>query len=169
MLSVAMSESVQQVLWDRSAYADLWSRTLSPIPTLLGRLVCLAALRDANTDRYSHHGLGLMFGEEEAERALREAHIQAFADWLGASMEQHRADLELYLAGLGTPRRGTLQTWHRLAPYRNFIPSSAGNPERMHFLHTLETLVDLIRNEDGHGPDASRRRSLGLAPKSDRK
>ncbi|MDX2179703.1 MAG: hypothetical protein SFV18_08935 [Bryobacteraceae bacterium] len=136
-----------QRLWDRTASADLWLRTLAQIPALFGRLAYLSSLRDANTDRYQHHGLETVFGQEEANRALRESHERTFQTWLGYSLEQQKADLDLYLSALDTPKRVLLQTWQRLAPYKNFIPSGAPEHERSLYLIDLEILLELLRSE----------------------
>jgi hypothetical protein len=145
-------------IWDRTASSDLWIRTLAQIPSLFGRLVYLSSLRDVVSDQYHHHGLATMFGEAEADRALRESHDKAFAEWLTFSIEQQKADLDLFLSTLDQPKRVLLQTWQRLAPYRNLIPSSASDEERKLYLVDLETLLDLLRNEYGGGLAASRRR-----------
>ncbi len=145
-------------IWDRTASSDLWARTLVQIPSLFGRLVYLSSLRDVTTDQYYHHGLATIFGEAEANRALRESHERAFAEWLTFRMEQQKADLDLYLSMLDQPKRILLQTWQRLAPYRNLIPSSALDDERKLYLLDLETHLEMLRNEYGAGPAASRRR-----------
>lgn len=133
----------------RGAAADLWRHTLSHIPSVFGRLVYLASLRNLNTGRYEHHGLGLVFGEEEANRTLRESHEKAYREWLGFNLEQQKADLVLYLASLSTDRATTIETWLRLAPYRNFIPASARAVERKLYLGDLEILLTLLKNELG--------------------
>lgn len=150
---------VHTKIWDRTATSDLWIRTLAQIPSLFGRLVYLSSLRDVNTDEYQHHGLATMFGEEQTHRALRDSHELTFAEWLNFDMENQKADLDLYLSGLDTPKRTLLQTWLRIAPYKNFIPSSAGDDQRAHYLMMLETLLQLLRNEYAGGQAASRRPS----------
>jgi hypothetical protein len=142
---------------EKGAPADLWRHTLSQIPCLFGRLVYLSSLRNSNTGRYEHHGLSLVFGDEEADKALRESHNQAFLEWLTFGLEHQKADLDLYLSSLGTDKRVLLRTWHRLAPYRNLIPASALAPERGLYLNDLEMLLQLLMNESGvasQDPDA---------------
>lgn len=142
---------------DHSAAADLWHHTLSQIPCVFGRLVYLASLLNSNTGRYEHHGLALVFGDEDSDRTLRSSHEKAFQEWLAFSLEQQKADLELYLANLGVDRRTILSTWIRLTPYRNLVPGSAQSPERKLFFADLEALLGLLKNEYGvvvQDPDA---------------
>jgi hypothetical protein len=144
--------------WQRTAASDLSVRTLAQIPSTFGRLVYLSSLRNSITDVYEHHGLGSVFGEEEADRALREGHERAFADWLTYTLEQQKADLDLYLSALDLPKRQLLRTWQKLAPYRNLIPSSALEAERALYLMDVEALLELLRREHG-GQTTSRRPS----------
>ena len=134
---------------DRSAASDLWRNTLSQIPSVFGRLVYLASLRNANSGRYEHHGLALIFGEEEANKALKKSHSQLFAEWLAFSVEQQKADLDLYISGLFEDKRTVVETWLKLAPYRNLIPSTVRGVERRLYISDLTALMELLRNAYG--------------------
>ena len=79
---------------ERTAPADLWRNTLSQIPTVFGKLVYLSSLRNPVTGKYEHHGLSLVFGADEASRALRKSHAQAFAESLSFDLERQKADLD---------------------------------------------------------------------------
>jgi tRNA(Met) C34 N-acetyltransferase TmcA len=139
---------------DRSAASDLWRNTLSQIPSLFGRLVYLASLRNANSGRYEHHGLALRFGEDEANKALKKSHSQAFREWLTFSLEQQKADLELYLSALVEDKRTVLTNWLELAPYLALIPATIRGIEKRLYLADLKALLDLLGNEHGAaGPD----------------
>lgn len=149
-----MKRTVGKATLERGAAADLWRHTLSQIPSVFGRLVYLSSLRNPNTDCYEHHGFALMFGEQEADRTLRQSHAQAFAEWLCYSLEQQKADLDLYLSALGANKAAVIDAWLRLTPYRNLIPGSARRAERELYLHDLEVLLRLLKNEYGvAGPD----------------
>jgi len=153
-LNVGMNRKKSNDALDRSAVADLWRNTLSQIPTVFGRLVYLASLRDQNNGRYQHHGLSLVFGEEEARKALRLSHDQAFGEWLSFNLEQQHADLGLYLSELFEDKRTVLETWQKLAPYNNLIPKSAKSVERQLYIADLTALLALLKNEYGVGdPD----------------
>jgi len=134
---------------ERGAVSDLWRHTLCQIPSLFGRLVYLCSLRDQNTGRYEHFGLAQLFNEADADHALRQSHLECFAEWLSCSLEQQKADLDLYLAGLDGNRRMILETWIRVAPYRNLIPAAAREMERQLYLADLETILELLKNEYG--------------------
>lgn len=142
-----MSDPRSKGSLERGAAGDLWRNTLAQIPSLFGRLVYLASLRDQNSGRYEHHGMAQVFGEEAADAALRESHSRTFSDWLGFSLEQQKADLDLYLSTLEANKPTIIETWIRLAPYRNLVPSSARDVEQKLYLTDLETLLDLLKNE----------------------
>ena len=132
---------------ERGAVADLWRNTLAQIPSIFGRLVYLSSLRDQNTGQYEHHGMAQIFGEDEADRALRQSHSRTFEEWLEFGLEQQKVDLDLYLSAFDADKRTILQTWIRLAPYRNLLPANVQEVERRLYLADLEALLDLLKNE----------------------
>jgi hypothetical protein len=139
---------------ERGAAADLWRNTLSQIPTLFGRLVYLSSLRDTNSGTYEHYGLAQVFGAKDADRTLRQSHTQAFAAWLNLNLEQQKADLEDYLAGLEEDIDSILANWIRLAPYRNLIPARAREVERQLYLTDFEVVLELLKfDHDVASPD----------------
>lgn len=141
---------------ERTASADLWRNTLSQIPTVFGRLVYLSSLRSPVTGKYEHHGLALVFGEDEASRALRKGHVQAFDEWLCFNLEEQKADLDLFLSSELGNKRAVVETWLSVRTYRTFIPSSAKTRERRLYLADIEALIELLKNVHGGGaPDRS--------------
>lgn len=142
---------------ERGAVSDLWRNTLSQIPSVFGRLVYLSALRNQDNARYSHHGLALVFGEDEANRALRKSHTRAFAEWLSFDLERQKTDLDLYLSALFDDRKTVLEVWINLMPYRNLIPNSIKTMERRLYLADFNAILELLKNEyaaGGPGPGA---------------
>jgi hypothetical protein len=140
---------VAGVAFDRSASADLWRNTISQIPSVFGRLVYLASLRNPNNGSYEHHGLALVFGEDEANKALKNSHSAVFAEWLSFNLEQQKADLDLYISALFEDKRVVVETWIRLAPYRNLLPASVRSVERRLYLADFTSLLELFKGAYG--------------------
>jgi hypothetical protein len=151
-LYVEMKSTEADDALDRGAVADVWRHTLSQIPSVFGRLVYLAGLRNPNSGRYEHHGLALVFNPDDASRALKKSHKQVFANWLGFNIEEQLADLELYISDLPEDKQTVLRAWIKLAPYKNLIPSSARAVERRLYLRELQVMLELLRR--GSGADA---------------
>jgi hypothetical protein len=131
--------------FDRSAAADLWRNTISQIPSVFGRLVYLASLRNPNNGSYEHHGLALVFGEDEANKALKTSHAAVFAEWLSFNLEQQKADLDLYISALFEDKRVVIENWIRLAPYRNLVPASVRGVERRLYIADFTALLELFK------------------------
>jgi hypothetical protein len=139
---------------DRSAAGDLWSRTVSQISSVYGRLVYLSSLRDTDTGLYRHQGLALKFGDGEADRAIRGSHEQHFAEWLNSPLARQKEDLELYLSTLSDNRSVVIDTWLRVAPYRGLAPAAARPSERDLFTTDFEHLLAALSREyTVAGPD----------------
>lgn len=143
------AERTVGVAFDRSAAADLWRNTVSQIPAVFGRLVYLASLRNPNNGAYEHHGLAQVFGEEEANKALKNSHTSVFAEWLSFNIEQQKADLDLYISDLSEDKRVVIDTWVRLTPYRNLPPASVRGVERRLYLADFTALLELFRSACG--------------------
>jgi hypothetical protein len=138
---------------ERSAAGDLWKNTLSKIPTQFGKLAYLALLRDPNSGIYRHHGLSVVFGRDECNRALRENHEQVFLEWLNLPLADKSADLRNYLASLEDPVPEVLSYWSRSKAYSSYAPSTARDMERELFVKDLEALIETLRNGWPGGAD----------------
>jgi len=131
---------------DRSAQSDLWKHTLSRIPSVYGRLVYLASLRDTNSGTYRHHGLHATFGREEAVRALKESHQEVFEEWLNLSLAARCADLQGYLSALDEPTQMVVEHWLQSGVYRSYVPSTAMEAETELFCSDLDALLQIFKN-----------------------
>ena len=131
------------------AAADLWARTLDQIPSLYGRMVYLASLRNANSGTYEHHGLAARFNEAEANDVLRGSHEQVFQQWLAAGLREQKADLDRYLSSLDDNKRLVTETWLRIMPFRNLLPDSARGVEADLYASDFRILLELLKSEYG--------------------
>ena len=130
--------------------AKSWQRTVSEIPTTLGRLAYLSSLRDGNTGRYEHFGLTQRIGDPvEANRILRQSHVEVFQKWLCFGLEQQKQELETYFAELEGDRREIVSNWLTLKPYNNWFPCESRDVERKLFRADLEVILELFRIEYG--------------------
>jgi hypothetical protein len=132
---------------ERSALADLCKYTLSRIPSVSGRLIYLASLRDVHSGTYRHYGLIAAFGRDEAVRALRESHQAAFHNWLTLSLSEKNEDLREYLRELNDSHEEIAEHWLKSGVYRTYVPASAMRAEIDLFCRDLETLLELLRKE----------------------
>jgi len=127
---------------------DLWRHTMARIPTLFGRVLYLASLRNQSNGAYEHPGLARMVGDEEAGETLRRSHLRVFQDWLCLNLEQQKADLQEYLAEVPNPE-ALLADWAVSAAPQSWAPSTAQDVERRLFLGDLATLLVLLKREYG--------------------
>jgi hypothetical protein len=126
----------------------LWIRDLSQIETFYGRLVYLAGLRNPDSGRYEHYGIGSAPSSGLiASRNLKRIHETVFRDWISLSLERKKADVELYIASVDHGDRGLLvDAWLRLAPYKNLVPASVQGPERQRHVSDFEVILGLLKN-----------------------
>ncbi|MDP9115120.1 MAG: hypothetical protein M3O20_15740 [Acidobacteriota bacterium] len=136
---------------ERDALADLWKHTLSQIPTVYGRLVYLASLRDPNSGTYRHHGLSASFGREQSIYALRKSHEQTFLEWLTIPLAAKDADLRAYLQSPGCEEnpQAVVTYLARGAGYATQAPDAAGPAQREQFKVEVEILLELVKNDSG--------------------
>jgi len=132
-----------------AAAAETWRRTLSAIPTVLGRLAYLASLRDVNAGSYQHFGLAQRIGEGEVDRMLRRSHLSVFQEWLCFGLERQKQELEEYFSGLEGDRREIVANWLTLEPYSAWIPAESRDVERKLFHADLSVILEMIRTEYG--------------------
>lgn len=143
---------------ERNALADLWKHTLSQIPSIYGRLVYLASLRDANSGIYRHHGLSAAFGREESLSAMRKSHEDTFREWLSLSLPSKSADLVAYFQNVDENPRQVVTYLARATPYLSQLPDAASPAQRRQFKMEMEILLELIKNDSGgeRFPDSAR-------------
>jgi hypothetical protein len=129
--------------------AENWQRTLSGIPTILGRLAYLASLRNANKGTYEHAGLAQRIGERESNEILRRSHLSVFQEWLCLGLEGQKNEVEEYFSGLDGDIREIIANWVTLPPYQEWVPTESRDVERKLFCLDLGIILELIRSDYG--------------------
>jgi hypothetical protein len=132
-----------------AAIAESWQRTLSSIPTLIGRIVYLSSLRNVNTGIYEHFGFAQRAGADEVDRTLRRSHMNAFQDWLCFGLEKQKEELEEYFSGLEGDRREIIASWLAVEPWNNWAPAESRDVERKLLNADLAVTLELLRVEYG--------------------
>lgn len=131
-------------LLERTADTDLWRHTLSQIPVLSGRLVYLSTLRSPVTGRYEHHGLALLFGDGEADKAIRSSHRRAFHDWLALSLPDKISDLAEYLRTTGEDPAQVLRHWSKAETWSSFQPVGALPAEKSLYISDMRAAIRIL-------------------------
>ena len=127
----------------RTAIEDLHFHTLSAIPTTFGKLVYLANLRSAETGNYEHYGLAVVFGEKDAEKALKLSHQEMFQEWLVCGMKEQKRDLDLYFS---TAKDGA-DSWLNRTGFKEFLPQNCRLPEKQMFTEDLKQVLRILKTE----------------------
>jgi hypothetical protein len=135
---------------DREAViTESWKRTLSAIPTLIGRVAYLSSLRNVNSGSYEHFGLAQRIGADEVDRILRRSHMSVFQEWLCFGLERQKEELEEYFSGLEGDKREIIASWSTLGPWNNWVPGESRDVERKLFNADLAVVLELVRVEYG--------------------
>ncbi|MBM3758061.1 MAG: hypothetical protein FJW38_29295 [Acidobacteria bacterium] len=134
---------------DRSADSDLWIRTLSQIPTRTGQLVYLATLRNPISGRYEHHGLSLVFGDEDAEKAIRQSHRRVFLEWLSDGLAEKVDDVDSYLSGTGENVATVIAHWLRTAAWNTFLPATLAPAEKSLYGSDMRNVLTILAGRIG--------------------
>jgi hypothetical protein len=132
-----------------SVVAESWHRTLSEIPTVIGRVAYLSSLRNVNTGTYEHFGLAQRIGEGEADRLLRRSHMSTFQEWLCFGLAHQKEELEEHFSALEGDRREIVANWLTLEPFGTWVPGESRDVERKLFYADLAVVLELIRTEYG--------------------
>jgi hypothetical protein len=127
----------------KSVREDLQTRTLSAISGLLGKLLYLAGLRQADGS-YSHWGLSRVHGEESAQRALGEAHKSMLSRILRTPISQLQADVEESSKGHEVPEENFMEELQQMETL--LLPPRIGPGTRRHLSSVLQALSALVRH-----------------------
>jgi hypothetical protein len=126
--------------------ADTWARTIEQIPTTIGKLSYSASLKSKDSAAYSHPGLARISSAEQADRVLRASHEVVFGEWLNLSLEQQYNDLRVFLLseGIDDAERKAFVS----VAIERYIPATARPAERLLYRTDLDTIIDLLRQDE---------------------
>jgi hypothetical protein len=113
----------------------------------MGRMAYLARLRNPETDRYEHHGLIAVFGEEAAEDALRRSHEEVLAGMLNLGILDQKDDVWVYLQGLPQSARRLLANWEKSKGYEGLLPMGATEAQKELFEGNMLVIIRHLKAE----------------------
>lgn len=142
-------------LLHRTAESDFWRHSLLPITGLTERLVYLSALRSGDAGRYEHDGLTLLYGEKDADKAIRNSHRKVFQEWLAMGLREKVADFQSYLDSTGTDARRIFHQWATAASAPVELPAGSAAAEKTLFQSDVRNVLAILNSQ--FGADDSRR------------
>jgi len=113
----------------------------------MGRLSYLSRLRNPETERYEHHGLAAVFGEVEAEEALRRSHQEVLMSLLNLSILDQKDDVRVYLEGLPQSVRRVISNWEKKKSYESLLPGTASSAQRELFDGNMILIIRHLKAE----------------------
>jgi hypothetical protein len=117
-----------------------WREQLAGVPSLFGRLIYFAGLRDHTAGQYLCSDLECSSSEQD--RIIREAHAEAFYSFLALPLSRIAEDLVPYLE--------TFERSPRLEDLVNdLIPPDVGLESVLLFVGTVEVILSLANRQRG--------------------
>src|SRR4051812_26155166 len=113
-----------------STHGPLVECLLNSSPTIFGRLVAVAALRDSQTDTYCHAVLAQVVDRKFADEILRREHRNRFSQWLALKLSQQRGDLCRYFDAGDSTDRSSVRYWLTYNLPALLVPTESSAPER---------------------------------------
>jgi hypothetical protein len=125
-----------------SAAEDFTQKTLSAVPTLLGKLKYVSGLR-RNDGQYEHWGLIRVYGMQAVQQALEDMHRELVLTVLRMPLRELVADAA-QSADYEETSVGDYVA--RLSADAHLLPDSIGGGSVRHFNTVLQALSNLIRS-----------------------
>jgi len=122
---------------------DLLEQIVEEIPTVFGRLVYLAAMRDLESGTYRHPILNQLLPGNEVDRLLRAAHGRIFRLWLEFNLRQQQGDLTRHL-GYGSLGPGLLRRLRDRDAFGTLAPPDAATHEKTLFAADLAVMMNPV-------------------------
>jgi hypothetical protein len=85
-----------------------------------------------------------LYGEGDADKAIRGSHRKAFHEWLAMGLEEKADDLESYLQTSGEDPAEILRHWGKAEMFSTFLPTGALPAERALFLSDMRNTIKIL-------------------------
>ena len=128
----------------RSALEDFEDTSLGAIPGLLGKLHYFAELHDGR-GKYSHWGMGRVYGEEAARRAMRTSHAAVLTRVLRTPLRVLAEDLSSSASSAQVTALAFLSSLGKLTPQA--LPAGTGAASQSHLMAVLHALSALEESQ----------------------
>jgi hypothetical protein len=138
----------------KSAFEDLRETTLQAITGCLRKLDYVSGLRHKRED-YSHWGLGRVYGDPQANKALTQAHRVLVSEVLSTPIRDLVEDVDVSSRVAGVPPATYIERLRRRGT--DLLPSAPGAGSARHLNSVLYALSGLVKGR--RKPDAIRRAS----------
>lgn len=132
---------------NRKIIEDFALTTLAGIPTLFGRLVYIASLRDLSSGRYEHAGLAALYSDEAIQQSLRFCHEQVFERVLETSLERQREDFRSCLENMQGGLAVAVPHWLDMEAFRVLLPENSPDYLRDLFCSNSRALLEILSEE----------------------
>jgi hypothetical protein len=136
-----------QLLRNKSVVRDFATSTLAAIPSLFGRLVYIASLRDLSSGKYEHAGLTAVYSPEAVQEALECCHFEIFQRILETPLANQAEDLRECLEGMAGPFAATVSHWRQIESYRILLPGDTPDYLKELFFSNLRALLEILDAE----------------------
>lgn len=127
---------------------DFEERTLKEMHGRFSRLIYLASLRDYNTGRYRHYGLGTRYSSQAVHEGLRRCHVKTFEEVVAMPLKEQTEELLEFFESLREEPSRLVEAWERLKAYQILPPEDALPLARALFDKNIEVMLKVLKDTD---------------------
>ncbi len=151
-----MTPAAENALPDIECADRLWDAVFVS-PSIFGRLLAVAGLRDLGSGRYGHP-LVNAFGAGQVDLALRRMHREIFEKWQNLDLQRQERDLSIWLSQVGTDGENARLLRQISGRLLDLLPPRHSEIERRLLVSDFQMLMVLI------GPERSRTTQISRPP-----
>ncbi|MGO4884615.1 MAG: hypothetical protein ACLP59_27915 [Bryobacteraceae bacterium] len=123
-----------------SSCLDFLKSAVREIPSLFGRLSCVASRLDPRNGLYSYPAAAKTCEPHEMDRILRQQHVEIFEAWLCLTLQEQASDLAAYFEE-DHHQRETVRQWTAQSSYMTLVPGSALGTQQKLFRLDMEMIL----------------------------